>query len=273
MTSKPPAPRAPAPRATASPSTPTTPPADLTISKGIEQAAHRVVVYGPGGIGKTTLVASKPGRTLFVDLEGGSRNMDVERIHVQDFASVRRILTDAAITQPYDTVVVDTVTALEEVAKAHMLRTVPHEKGHMVNSIEGYGFGKGYQHLFDLVMLVVADLDRLCRSGKDVVLIAHDCVDNVPNPSGEDFIRYEPHIYTSKSGKASIRNRIVQWADHVLYLGYDVNSKNGKAVGGGTRTIWAHERPDHLAKTRTITEPNIPWNDPTDTTIWSLIAQ
>lgn len=269
MVLKPPAPRPPAPRATAASSQPI-PEVDSKISKGIEKGSHRIVVYGPGGIGKSTLVASKPGRTLFIDVEAGTRNLDVERIHANTFAEVRSILNGSKVA-PYESVVIDTGTVLESLAKEHMLRTVPHEKGHFVTSIEAYGFGKGYQHLYDQMMLVVADLDRLCRAGKDVILITHECVDNVPNPSGEDFIRYEPNLYTSRAGKASVRNRVVQWADHVLFLGYDVAAKDGKAVGGGTRTIWAHERPDHLAKTRTLTEPAYPWTDPNDNTIWSLI--
>jgi hypothetical protein len=50
----------------------------------------------------------------------------------------------------------------------------------------------------------------------------------------------------------------VQWADHVLFLGYDVVSRDGKGLGGGTRTIWTTERPDHIAKVRGRAERNIP---------------
>jgi hypothetical protein len=103
-----------------------------------------------------------------------------------------------------------------------------------------------------------------------VILIAHDCTADVPNPVGEDFIRFEPHLQSPKSGKASIRNRVVQWADHVLFVGYDVVAKDRKGKGVGTRTIWQVERPDHVAKSRTLTEP-MPFEAADDGAIWAQI--
>ena len=75
---------------------------------------------------------------------------------------------------------------------------------------------------------------------------------------------------TKRSGKASIRNRVVQWADHVLFLGYDVVSEDGKGIGGGTRTIWPAEQPSHIAKSRRIAGP-AQFSHATDDTIWRRI--
>ena len=38
----------------------------------------KVVIYGPEGIGKSTLAAKFP-RPLFIDTEGSTRHMDVQR--------------------------------------------------------------------------------------------------------------------------------------------------------------------------------------------------
>jgi hypothetical protein len=141
-----------------------------------------------------------------------------------------------------------------------------------VQSIEGYGFGKGYQHVYETFLLLLADLDRQVRNGRNVILLAHDCINDVPNPMGEDFIRYEPHLQSPKSGRASIRNRVVQWADHVLFLGYDVISEDGKGKGGGTRRIWPVERPDHIAKSRRISNPT-PFANDSDGAIWDSILK
>lgn len=247
------------------------PPSDATfaVTSGKVDAPQSFVIYGPGGIGKTTLAAMAPGAVL-LDIENGSLHMDVKRIEgIRTFADLRRCLQSDAL-DGYKTVVVDSGTKAEELAVAHTLATVKHEKGHLVDNIEGYGFGKGLTHVYDTFLLLLADLDLNRRKGRNVGLVCHDCVENVPNPAGEDWIRFEPLLQRPKSGKASIRNRVVQWADHVLYLGYDVVTEDGKGKGAGTRTIYPVERPTHLAKSRTLSEP-MPVDGPEDGRIWNAI--
>jgi hypothetical protein len=165
------------------------------------------------------------------------------------------------------TIVLDTATKIEEWAVAHTIKTVKHEHGHQCRSVEDYGYGKGFQFVFDTFLPLLADLDIHVRAGRNVILIAHECTSNVPNPSGEDWIRYEPRLQSPNSGKASIRYRVKEWADHVLFLGYDVNvSKEGKAAGSGTRTLYTSELPNFMAKSRTTNESfdvqlgNFNWN-------------
>ena len=50
----------------------------MKISKGKKKQAVRVVLYGTEGIGKTTLAAHFP-KPLFIDVEQGSYQIDVER--------------------------------------------------------------------------------------------------------------------------------------------------------------------------------------------------
>lgn len=241
----------------------------FALTSGRVGGPQRIVLYGPGGCGKSSLAALAP-NPGFLDIEEGTRHLDVKRVeNLHSFADLRTILQSDAL-DGLETVVVDSATKAEELALAHTLLTVRHEKGHQVDNIEGYGFGKGYTHLYDTFLLLLADLDRQVRKGRNVILIAHDCVDNVPNPMGEDFIRFEPHLQRPKSGKASIRNRVVQWADHVLYLGYDVVTEDGKGKGGGTRTIYPVERPTHIAKSRTLADP-VEFTGPEDGRVWGLI--
>jgi len=250
---------------------PTAPPAHHTfsVSSGRVDGANRILIYGPGGIGKSTLAGLAP-RPVFIDIEEGTRKLDINRVDgVATFADVRACLNSGAL-DGFQTIIIDSSTKAEELAIAHMLATVKNEKGSNVTSVEGYGYGKGYQHVYDTFLLLLADLDAHVRAGRNVVLIAHDCIANVPNPVSEDYIRYEPHLQSPKSGKASIRNRVIQWADYVLFLGYDVISEDGKGKGGGTRTVFTVERPDHIAKSRT-TIPTIPFKGPDDNEIWQHI--
>ena len=227
------------------------------------------VLYGTGGIGKSTLAGLAP-NPVFLDIEGGTHALDVPRVEgIESFSDLRACLQSTAF-DAYKTIILDSATRGQEWSEAHTLATVPHEKGNRVTSVEGYGFGKGYQHVYDTFLLLLADMDSQVRRGRNVILICHDCTADVPNPVGDDYIRFEPHLQAPKSGKASIRNRVVQWADHVLFVGYDVVGKDGKGRGTGTRTIWTFELPDHIAKSRTVREA-LPFESIDDSTIWQLI--
>lgn len=234
------------------------------------------MVYGPGGVGKTELCSllSKP---LFIDLENGSRAFDVARVDgIDSLADVRAIL-QSDIADPFAEVVIDTGTKLEELALAHIIATIPHEKpGVKITSIESFGFGKGYRHLYDAFSLVLQDCDRLVRNGKHVVLITHSCTNEAPNPNGENWLRYEPRLQHPRK-ENSIRERVFGWADHCIFIGYDVAAtREGKGVGSGTRTIYTQELPSHVAKTRGAFNPDetVPASIPYpkgDSTIWQLI--
>lgn len=248
---------------------------EFAVKSGRLSGPKKVLIYGTGGIGKSSLAALAP-NPISLDIEGSTDELDCKRIgpdQIETFADLRAVMSGDKV-DPYDTVNIDTATKVEELATAFTLATVRHEKGHTVDRLEGYGFGKGLSHLFETFLLFLQDCDRLVRRGKNVVLIAHDCISDVPNPVGDDFIRYEPHLQSPKSGKASIRNRVVQWADHVLFIGYDVVSSDGKGKGGGTRSIWTTEKPDHIAKVRGAIERGVPEQLPYehgDRTIWDLI--
>lgn len=235
----------------------------LQFRKISKPTAQRMIVYGPGGVGKTSLAAAAPGPVAFFDLERGldplhsslPADLDVRCISgVDTFAQLLAALADPSWSE-IKTIVIDSATAAERLAVEHTLGTVKHEKGHSVSSIEGYGFGKGYQHVYESWQGLLFALDRHLAAGRNIIFTAHDCVSNVPNPSGEDYIRWEPRLQSPTSGKASIRLAMKEWADHLLFIGYDVVvTSDGKASGFGSRTIYPNEMPTHMAKSRSLRE-------------------
>ena len=255
----------------------------VTFGEINQNAGHRVVLYGPGGIGKTTMASQAPGAVAFIDLDDSLPRL--RSVQTDTTGNIRPVagveswldLRDVLQTDGWDeiaTIVIDSLTKAEELAVAHTLKNVPHDKGHRIQRIEDYGFGKGYQHVFDNFLPLLADLDRHCQAGRHVLLICHDCTSTVPNPAGEDWLRYEPRLQSPSSGKASIRLRTREWADHVLFMGYDIDvSENGKGRGAGTRTLYPAELPHCMAKSRTCVEDMAVEGGTSGAEVWEQIIK
>jgi len=253
------------------------PPRKKVAFGAIQPQGHRICIYGGGGTGKTTLACNAPGPVGVFDLE---LSMPVLRPQLPAEADIRIVdgveswaqLREALHADGWDdirTIVIDSVTKAEELAAAWVLENVLVDEKRRATRLEDYSYGKGYTHVYETFLTLLGDLDQHVRAGRHVVLIAHDCTTNVPNPSGEDWLRYEPRLQSPSSGKNSIRLRVREWADHVLYLGYDVEVKDGKGKGAGTRTLCPVELPHCMAKSRTCdTAQGVEKNDPA---VWSSI--
>lgn len=239
---------------------------NFSVQSGVALEFHKVVVYGPGGIGKSELwshlqkVGIKP---LCLDIGSGSKAIATNRIPSEEIPTwddLRAAIQDESLWNGFGAVVIDDLTRAEEMAADWVCRNIKHEKNKPINSIEDYGFGKGMGHVYDTFLRLLGDLDSHIRNGRHVVCIAHECTAPVPNPGGDDYIRYEPRLQSPKSGKDSIRHRVKEWSDHLFFIGYDTFvNEDGKGTGAGTRTIHTVELPTHWAKSRTLSDP-IPYS-------------
>lgn len=253
-----------------------------TVAFGaIEPQGHRILIYGGGGTGKTTVACNAPPPVAVFDLE---LSMPVLRPQLPDDADIRvvsgvstwkelRDMLTAGGWEDVRTLVIDSATKAEELALAHVLSNVLIDDKRKAERLEDYPYGKGYSYLYDEFLKILGDLDQHVRAGRNVILIAHDCTTTVPNPTGADWLRYEPRLQSPPSGKNSIRLRVREWADHVLFLGYDLGKVNdGKmAAGFNGRTLYPVELPHCMAKSRTCNESQVVQkNDPS---IWADIIK
>lgn len=250
----------------------------FSIASGVRADFQRIVIFGSGGTGKSSLAANLKDvgiKPLFLDIGEGTGFLDVDRIGaeqgLQTWDDLRAILHNHSLFHGFDAVVIDDLTKAEELAVRWTIENIGHEKKEkQIRSIEDYGFGKGLTHTYETFLQILGDLDAHIRAGRQVICIAHECCANVPNPGGEDFIRYEPRLQSPASGKNSIRHRVKEWCDHMFFIGYDtIVDEDGKAKGGGSRTIYPTELPTHWAKSRCLSDPIV--YDRGSSELWKLL--
>jgi hypothetical protein len=175
----------------------------------IEPQGHRVVCSGRAASARRRSRPTAPGPVAFIDLDDSLpilrrrwAKLDIRRVGgIAGWQDVR----DALHSDGWDevrTIVIDSATKAEELALEWTLRNVRHEKdGVVIRRIEDYGFGKGYQHNYETFLPLLSDLDQHVRAGRNVVLIMHDCTATVPNPKGEDYIRWEPRLQSPAAAR------------------------------------------------------------------------
>ena len=271
--------RAPAPRISAPAPSVAKPIKQFTVAPWTGSGqGEKIIVYGNSGQGKTTLASMAPD-PVFIGVDDGGRKIanpkTGERIlhvpGVDGFGDVRSAL-QSSVFDDHQTVVVDTVTMLQHWALPYMFATIPHEKGNRVSSVEGYGYGKGYRHLFDLMHGILADCDRLVRQGKNIVLIAQEAAVAETNTAGENYLKSGPNLH--HSDKASIRKDYIEWADHVFRIGWEgatVSDRKVTPVSG--RQISVHPDATFEAKSRTLGADcaAVTFTVPEDDSIWQLL--
>lgn len=271
---------------------PTAPPEALKkFSAGVSTSnrGQKIIVYGGSGIGKSSLVALAP-TPIFIPLDDGSVNLrdpytneKVQQVQDADgnppetFAETRAALQQYSIYDKFDTVVIDTATKLQDLSHQYMFDTIPHEKGNTVTSIEGYGYGKGYNHLYDVMKLILQDADELIRRGKTVVIIVQCTVAPVANAAGDDYVCDAPRLYPGNKITPSIRDMYIEWADHVLFVNHaNTAVKDKKIKGAVTRAVFTQGQLHFKAKTRVLASGEvipaiINFDDVKDDSIWQFI--
>lgn len=218
---------------------------------------YRVLLYGVGGIGKTSLAASAPGPVLFIDFDNslprltgelGEKADGIRIFEAKGWAEVIATLGNYDLFGDIKTIVIDPTTKLEELSHDWVVANVPTAKGNKVANIEAYGYKEGYSHAFDQWLKLLSILEQHMLAGRNIINVCHSESANIANASGENFLCYEPRL--SRSTQGNVREKLFEWSDFALFYAYDVAVKDGKAKGGGSRTLYTHPEAWFKAKAR-----------------------
>jgi hypothetical protein len=260
---------------------------------------QKIGLYGGSGKGKTSLAALAP-KPVFIGLDDGGRMVrnpitgePIKRVPgVETFQDVRDVLHQPGLFDDHKTIVIDTGTALELLAIQHVIATIPHETaGRKIAHLDDYGYGKGYNHLFDTMRLIFQDLDGQVRQGRNVVVLCQQCPVVIANAAGANYLQDGPKLYSpgpDSKQSFTVRGYFCEWADHIFKLDYltqqvfgdrtETDNKGrvkafaGKVIGDTTRAIFTMPaNPSYFAKTRTLTEPLVSFADQKDDSIWRML--
>jgi hypothetical protein len=250
------------------PAAPASPAKQFVKGKNSSTNGKKFLIYGESGRGKSSLSILAP-KPILIPLDDGTSDLldpytgeEIDEVKgVTTFEDTRLALHQADLFADSETVIIDTVTKLEDLSHEYMFKTIPHEKaGVTVTSIEGYGYGKGYRHLYDVMKLFLTDVDALVRTGKNVILIAQCTTRMVPNAAGEDYLCSCPRLYQGSKGTPPVEELYREWADFVLFIDYTstiVTDK--KARGDTTRAIFTDGELHFKAKSRVLSDgKNVP---------------
>lgn len=252
-----------------------------------DNEGEKIIIYGPSGIGKSTLAASCPG-SIFISADDGARRIlhpqtgkPLQQVPgIECWEDIRDALQQDGLFPVGSTIVIDTITKLEEWIQDFCVRTIK-IKGASVDSFRKFGWD-GADLIVEQFRLLMSDLDRHVRNGTNVILLAQQGQIKRSAADSADYLEDGPFV--THTNRSSAREELKQWSDHVFRVGYadfDVTKADGERAGkvtqtDTTRVIFASGSLSFTAKARRLKDgfklPEvISFAEEADASLWAFL--
>lgn len=222
----------------------------LTIEKPKDKPMVATIL-GDAGLGKTSLAATFP-KPIFIRVEDGlqaipeasrpdafPRLASVDELWVQLTALIRG-------EHDYQTVVIDSVTALEAMFIDHVVDTDPKNPRGIQQALGGYGAGR--EAVSSMHRRVRKAADLFVSRGMNVVFIAHAEMSRIEPPDADAYGRYTMRLH-EKSTQPYLDN-----VDLVAFIRletfYRGDGERKQAISDGTRQLVCHSVAANVSKNR-----------------------
>lgn len=184
------------------------------VKTGKTARPPRMVIYGPEGVGKSTLAADAG--AIFFNVEDGLGELAAARYSFRDdargdvpntLAEIYAAIDDlAANAHDFPALAIDTGDALEKLLWRHVCERDGQD------SIEAYGYGKGYVAAEAEWRRLLSKLDRLRDRGMTIIILAHAHVRPYRNPEGPEYDRWQLKVHDKAA------SLLKEWPEVVGFL-------------------------------------------------------
>lgn len=228
----------------------------------------RIIVHGPHGVGKTTLLASLP-NPVAVQTEDGLGLLDIPHFPLAtSYADVIDALKAVGEDGSFNSLLFDSLDHLDLLIHAEACRR------NGWTSITQPDYGKGYGEIVPLWREFMALINSLRNDCNMVIgMTAHSVVRTFADPEQAGYDRYE--IKLTKTKSVDIAGLVQESADMVLFANFDtatseLKSDNKRVIGkgAGTRSLYSEKRPAFDAKNRHKLPAKTALTEPFDWTVY-----
>lgn len=196
----------------------------ITPTKRAE--APKLVIVGPGKIGKTTFAAGAP-HAVGILTEDGAAAVNAQAFPLATTLTDVYAAIETLLTQDHDfqTLWIDSIDWLEPLVHAHVCAA------NKWDSIEKPGYGKGYVAAAEEWRNLLAGLEALRRNKRmAIILIAHDKIKRFESPLHDGYDQYVLKLHDRAAAL------VMEWADVIGWASYQVQTIASDAGYGNTET-------------------------------------